>query len=302
MEMAEQSPGRGRAVVVTGCSSGIGKATAVELAGKGFLVLATVRRESDAEELDRLGLPGLRPVRPVDLTERNDVARAIVSVVTELDHAGIKGLYALVNNAGGGEPSPVEMLPLERFQRELNARLLGSTALVQGLLPLIREGGGRIVWIMTPALIPTPYVAMIHACDFAVNCLARTLEIELARWNIPNVMIKCGGIKTRAGLRTVADVEALIGNAAPEHKALYEGALHGWAAEMEKFDRKRTEPEAVAGVVLKSLLAGKPKRRYSVGHMARAAAVLEAMPQSWADRILRGRFKPPAGTGPRATS
>jgi NAD(P)-dependent dehydrogenase (short-subunit alcohol dehydrogenase family) len=162
--------------------------------------------------------------------------------------------------------------------------------MIQRFLPMIRQTGGRIVWIMTPALIPTPYVASIHACDFAINCIARTLDIELKSWGIPNIMIRCGGIKTSAGLRTTTDVETLLQREPRELVLLYEKALQQWAKDMAEFDKKRTDPERVAQVVFKALVARRPKRRYSVGHMAKAARFLESLPQSVADWILKMRF------------
>jgi NAD(P)-dependent dehydrogenase (short-subunit alcohol dehydrogenase family) len=280
----------GKAVLVTGCSSGIGRAAALALAGRGFTVFATVRREADAESLRDLNLPGLLPVCPVDVSDPEDVGPAAAFVAAELERRGHNGLYALVNNAGAGRPAPIELLPLAELHTELRARVLGPVALVQAFLPLLRRAGGRVVWIMTPALIPTPYVASIHACDFAVNGLARTLDIELRRWGIPSIMIRCGGIRTPAGLRTAADVEALIRTGPPDRVGLYEEALRKWAGDMEVFDRKRTDPARVGEVVVRALTAEKPRRRYSVGHMARAAAILEMMPQGLADRILKTRF------------
>lgn len=282
--------GRGRSVLVTGGSSGIGHETALALAGRGFTVFATVRKESDAEALRRLGLAGLVPVCPVDLSDLGQVGRAVEFVSGEIGRRGGQGLWAVVNNAGGGGPAPVELLDLRRYETELKARLLGPVALVQGLLPLLRRAGGRIVWVMTPALIPTPYVATIHACDFAANCLARTLDIELKPWRIPNVMVRCGGIKTPAGMRTVGDVEALLKTGPTDRVALYEEALRRWAKDMAAFDAKRTDASAVAAAVVRAVEARRPKRRYSVGHMARAAAFLESLPQPIADRILKSRF------------
>ena len=280
----------GRGVLITGCSSGIGRATAIKLGERGFTVFATVRKEADAENLRNLKVPNLVPVCPVDLTNLDDITNAAKVVADELDRRGMKGLYALINNAGGGSPAPVEVIGLDQFQRELQTRILGSVAMVQAFLPLIRQAGGRIIWVMTPALIPTPYVASIHACDFALNCIARTLEIELKPWRIPNIMIRCGGIKTPAGLRTTTDVEAVLQKGPPERVALYEKALRRWGKDMAEFDEKRTEPERVAEMVFKALIAEDPKRRYSVGHMARLAVVLELMPQSVADWILKKRF------------
>jgi len=280
----------GRSVLITGCSSGIGRETAIKLGEHGFTVFATVRKEADAENLRNLKVPNLVPVCPVDLTNLDHITNAAKVVADELDRRGKKGLYALINNAGGGSPAPVEVIGLDQFQRELQTRILGSVAMVQAFLPLIRQAGGRIIWVMTPALIPTPYVASIHACDFALNCIARTLEIELKPWRIPNIMIRCGGIKTPAGLRTTTDVEAVLQKGPPERVALYEKALRRWGKDMAEFDDKRTEPEKVAEMVFNALIAEDPKRRYSIGHMARLAVFLELMPQSVADWILKKRF------------
>ena len=170
-----------KSVLITGCSSGIGRATAIRLAQHGFIVFATVRKQSDARALRQLDISNLVPICPLDLTDRGQISAVAESVGAELRRRGEPGLCALVNNAGGGTPAPVELMDLDEFQRELQARVLGSVAMVQAFLPSIRQAGGRLVWIMTPALMPTPYVTGIHACDFATNCLARTLQIELKR-------------------------------------------------------------------------------------------------------------------------
>lgn len=279
-----------KAVLITGCSSGIGRQTAITLAKHGLIVFATVRKELDAENLRDLGMSNLMPICPLDLTNLEQISNVAKLVEHKLSLSGVKGLYSLVNNAGGGSPAPVELMDLDEFRRELQTRVLGAVAMAQAFLPLIREGGGRFVWIMTPALIPTPYVTSIHACDFAVNCIARTLDIELKQWRIPNIMIRCGGIKTPAGLRTTSDMKELLQNAAPERGALYEQALWKWEKDMAEFDEKRTEPKQVAEVILKVLSARRPRRQYSVGYMAGAANILESLPQSLADSILKMRF------------
>jgi hypothetical protein len=103
-------------------------------------------------------------------------------------------------------------------------------------------------------------------------------------------MIKCGGIKTPAGLRTTTDVEVLLQKEPRERASLYQRAFQKWAKEMSEFDTKRTEPQKVAEVILKALSTERPKRHYSVGYMAQAASFLEAMPQSVTDWILKMRF------------
>jgi NAD(P)-dependent dehydrogenase (short-subunit alcohol dehydrogenase family) len=277
-------------VLITGCSSGIGRAIAIHLAQRGFSVFATVRKEADAESLRSLNEPNLVPICPLDLTRLDQVPRAIETVAGELERRGQEGLYALINNAGGGCVAPIELMDLTSFRTELETRALGSVAMVQACLPMIRQARGRIVWIVTPAIMPVPYVTSIHACDFAVNCIARTLEIELKAWKIPNIMVRCGGIKTAANSRSNAELEAAFKIWPPERSSLYEPALRRWQADMAAFDAKRTEPERVAEVVYKALCAREPRRRYSIGHMARAAAFLESLPQPLVDSILTRRF------------
>lgn len=277
----------GRGVFITGCSSGIGRATALRLAHSGFTVFASVRQERDAAMLKAYQEPNLIPICPLDLTRLGDIPPVMEFVQAELNRRGLTGLHALVNNAGGGQVAPLELMDPTLFLRELQTRLVGSTALVQAALPFLRQGSGRIVWIMTPAIIPTPYVSSIHACDFAANCLARTLDIELKSWHIPNIQVRCGGIKTAAGLETTSQVEAIFRH---PRAAFYRLQLVRWAKEMNAFDQKRTSPEAVAQVVAKSLQARHPKRRYSVGYMSGAAAALEVLPQGFADFILKMRF------------
>ena len=276
-----------RSVLITGCSSGIGRTTAVYLARRGFTVFATLRKEKDRQELLQLNQPDLIPVCPLDLSRSEDIPPVLETIRAELQRRGQTGLYALLNNAGGGGVAPVELMDPAVFHQELQTRLVGPVALVQACLPLLRQGGGRILWIMTPAIIPTPYVASIHACDFAVNCLARTLDIELSPWRIPSIQVRCGGIKTARGLQTPSEAEPILQHPRAD---LYRKALIKWFDEMSGFDQKRTEPEKVARVILGALRAPNPRRRYSVGYMSGAAAFLEALPQGLVDTILKMRF------------
>ena len=282
--------GPGKAVFVTGCSSGIGRAVATRLAQAGYTVFASVRRAAQHEELASLGHPNLVPLSPLDLSTLHHIPPVVDKLHHELASRSINGLFAFVGNAGGGKPAPLEMIDPHMFLTELHTRAVAPVALLQELLPLIRQAKGRILWIVTPALIPTPYVASIHAADFAVNCLARTLEIELKPWNIPNILIRCGGIKTPAGLRTTSDVEELFRLSQSPSSDLYKQRLTRWARDMASFDQKRTEPDKVAEVVLRALTSKSPRRRYSIGHLAWAAALLEALPQPVADTILKWRF------------
>ncbi len=282
-------PSQTRAVLVTGCSSGIGRAAAVHLARRGFTVFATVRKETSADSLRQAGLPGLIPVCPLDLSDPEQLRQAAQTVQAELDRRGISGLYALINNAGAGAVAPIELMDLAAFRADLLARLAGPVGLLQAFLPRLRQARGRVLWITTPALMPIPYVASIHACDFAVNCLARTLELELKPWGIPSIMIRCGGIKTAASERTARQMAEDMRGWPADRSALYADALKKEQAALGKFDEQRSEPEEVSHVIYQALTARRPRRRYSVGHLSRLAAVLELFPQPLVDRIMAMR-------------
>ncbi len=278
---------RGEAVLITGCSSGIGRAAAIYLAQRGCTVFATVRKDSDAEALSALGESNLVPVCPLDLSHRDHIPAVVEFVNAEIKSRNLPGLRALINNAGGGHVAPIELMDLDLFSQELQVRLVGATGLVQAFLPTIRQTpGGRIIWIVTPAIIPTPYVTSIHAADFAVNCIARTLAIELKRWAIPTVMIRCGGIQTPSVDRSMA----IFRDDLQRWPDLYKDQLEEWADSMVAFDAKRTPAEKVAEAIHRAIKANSPRSRYSIGHMAGFAAVLESIPQTLADAILKMRF------------
>jgi len=278
-----------KAVLVTGCSSGIGRASALYLAQQGFTVFATVRKNSDAQNLRDLGEARLIPVCPLDLSRPESFAPALDFIRQELSQRPGLKLYAIVNNAGGGGVAPIELMDLDRFRLDVEARLVGPLALLQALLPMIREAHGRILWIATPAIIPIPYVAGIHACDFAVNCLARTLQIELKRWHIPNILICCGGVKTAAPARGARELEEDFRQWPRERLDLYAETLQKEQAELSEFDTRRSDPEVIARVVHTALIAPRPKRRYQVGYMSGLAATLEYLPQSLVDWIMERR-------------
>jgi NAD(P)-dependent dehydrogenase (short-subunit alcohol dehydrogenase family) len=278
-----------KAILITGASSGIGKATAVYLARHGFTVFATVRRDDQAAELARMGIPTLTPVAPVDLTQSEQIKAAANRITSELEQRGINGLYGLINNAGGGGVAPIELMDIDVFRTEFETRLLGPVAFLQALLPLIRQAHGRILWTVTPALIPIKYVTSIHAADFAVNCLVRTLNLELKPWNIPNIMIRCGGIRTSAVQRTEQEMEANFRRWPKERLDLYHDALLEEQRTLSDFDQKRSEPEAVAKVMYQALTAMKPKTRYSVGYLSKLAGSMELVPQAAADMIMEMR-------------
>jgi len=281
----------GKSVLITGASSGIGWATANYLAQEGFTVFAGIRKEADIEKIRGQNNHNLIPLYPLDMTEEEHIKKAYEFISIESEKRGEKGLYAIVNNAGGGIISPIELLDLGKLQTELETRILGAVSLVKTFLSIIRENHGRILWIVTPALIPTPFVSSIHICDFAVNCLARTLRIELSPWEISVVMIRCGGIKTPAVEKSYKELKESFKVLPHEKLMLYKDILEKEVKRLKSFDKGRTEPVEVAKKVYKALTVKKPKSRYRVGYMSGGSSFLELLPQPFVDWLMTKRLK-----------
>lgn len=278
-----------KSIIITGASSGIGYAVVRHLTKKGYTVLATIRKSSDLEKLDALGLTNLIPLYPFDLTKPDQIELVSTSVNDKIRNNQIPALYAIINIAGGGHISPIELMNIIEFRNELEKRLVGPVILLQKMLPLLRHTKGRVLWIATPGLFPVPYVADIHAPDYAVNYLARTLNIELYPDDIKNILIRCGGINTSSPERTENELVERLNSWPKNISAIYKKRLSDLLKDFKKFNSKRTDPEKVAELIAKVLLRKKPKVRYNIGHMSRFGGFFEKLPQSWVDFIMKKR-------------
>src|SRR5919204_6611571 len=129
------------AVVVTGASTGIGRATALLLDSKGYRVFAGVRKDEDAKSLKAEGSERLKPIK-IDVTKERSIATASRNVAKAV---GDEGLVGLVNNAGIGGGGPMEFIPIDEFRRTLEVNVIGQVAVTQAFLPLIRKGKGTVV-------------------------------------------------------------------------------------------------------------------------------------------------------------
>jgi NAD(P)-dependent dehydrogenase (short-subunit alcohol dehydrogenase family) len=151
-----------RTVLVTGASTGIGRATALRLDGSGWRVFAGVRKPEDGESLWEAASPRLSPVL-LDVTEPDQIAAAAERVEREAEN----GLDGLVNNAGVAIPGPLETVPLEDFRRQLEVNLVAYVAVTQALLPQIRKARGRVVFISSiGGRIAFPFGGPYHASKF----------------------------------------------------------------------------------------------------------------------------------------
>lgn len=272
------------AVVVTGASTGIGRATALHLDSLGLRVFAGVRREADGAELQGASSGRLTPIR-LDVTDPNDVARAVETVRDAVRDSRLAGI---VNNAGIAVSGPAEFVPLDQWRRQFEINLFGAVSMVQAFLPLLRENQGRIVSIGSlGGRLSQPMVAPYCASKHAMEALSDALRVELRPWGVRVALIQPGAVKTpiwNKGLEAGAD---LLRTAPPQLRDLY-GAAVQIATRMAIHENETgVDPIIVARAVEHALLAPRPRTRYPVGRQARLLIPLTRfMPDRLKDELL----------------
>jgi NAD(P)-dependent dehydrogenase (short-subunit alcohol dehydrogenase family) len=274
-------------VVITGASSGIGRAAAGHLSDLGFDVFAGVRSDEDAE---RLRAAGLRPLR-IDVTDAGSIATAR----EEVEAAAGGALAGLVNNAGVAVTAPVEVMPVEALRRQLEINVVGQAAVTQALLPLLRAGRGRIVNVSSiGGRVALPLMGAYAASKFALEALSDSLRRELRGQGMRVVVIEPGGVKTPIWDKGAEEADRLVAGASPEARERYGSLERALRAEAQKIATERgLPPEAVAEVIGKALTARRPRTRYLVGGDAKSRAlVARFLPDRALDgligRALRG--------------
>jgi len=273
---------RNRTVLVTGCSSGIGKATADHLRESGWRVLATARSDEDLDELKARGFDALQ----LDLADGVSVgncAQRTLSLAAE-------GLGGMVNNAGFAQPGAVEDLSRDALRRQFEVNVIGLQDLTNRLVPTLRDQGwGRIVNVSSVyGRIVAPLVGAYCGSKFALEALSDALRIELWDSGVGVSLIEPGAIISdfRRNAATVA--QESLDAAGSEFGDTYERKI------VRKKDKEQKEsffcrpPEAVAVKILHALESSRPRRRYGVTPAAGVVAVMRRIaPDALLDLLLR---------------
>jgi NAD(P)-dependent dehydrogenase (short-subunit alcohol dehydrogenase family) len=271
-----------RSVLVTGASTGIGRATALRLDAAGWRVFAGVRKAEDADSLRAEGSERVQPLF-IDVTDAGQIAAAAERIEAD---AG-EGLSGLVNNAGLAVPSPLETIPVDDFRHQIEVNLTGQVAVTQALLPSLRKGNGRIVFISSiGGRIAFPMTGAYHAAKFGIEAVGDVFRQELRSWDIPVSIVEPGSIDTpiwERGERTADE----IGGRSPQREALYGRAIERYRDVVRQTAERGIPPEKVARVIEHALSAKRPRTRYLVGLDAKVQARLKPLiPTRVFDRIV----------------
>jgi NAD(P)-dependent dehydrogenase (short-subunit alcohol dehydrogenase family) len=277
----------GRAVVVTGASTGIGRACALRFDRDGWTVFAGVRKPEDGESVKAEASERLEPVI-LDVTDQAtiDAAAARVREATGGRLAG------LVNNAGITVQGPVEALPLDDYRRQLEVNVIGQIAVTQALLEMIRAARGRVCFISSiGGRGGLPYLSPYNASKAAIGAVADSLRQEMKQFGVEVSYVEPGAIATEIWDKGVVAGEALRESLGPEMNDLYGAKLERLRALAQKTGEGGLPPDAVAKVVDHALTASRPKARYVVGGEAKATAALRTyLPKRVFDRIVERRI------------
>jgi NAD(P)-dependent dehydrogenase (short-subunit alcohol dehydrogenase family) len=276
-------------IVVTGASSGIGRATALHLAAAGHHVYAGVRRPADAPAA------ASGQITPL-LLDVTDPAQISAAADTVSGHVGTAGLTGLVNNAGIGVFGPLELIPLEQFRRLLEVNVTGQLAVTQALLPLLRQARGRIVLIGSiGSRFTAPFVGALAASKSALATMGEALRQELAPWDVHVVLIEPASVRTEAVGKLERDAQQLMNQATPTGRALYQDAFRRLVATFADQHDQGSPPEVAAEAVAHALTAPRPRAHYLVGKNSRRMAILAAaLPTPVLDTLRRRQAHQPA--------
>ena len=264
-------------ILVTGSSSGIGRATAIEAALRGHQAFASARRREDVADLTAKGIETLA----LDVTDPRSIDAGVATV---LGKAG--RIDALVNNAGYGQYGAIEDVSDEEWRAQFDVNVFGAVAVLRAVLPVMRSARwGTIVNVSSLAgKVTVPFAGPYCASKHALEAISDALRVELAPWRIRVVVVEPGPIATHFGERSRRATERILATTGP-YSRFYENAER---AGEKDFQRGRRRPEAVARVIVRAIESKRPRTRYRVAPLARILVPLKGITS---DRFLDRRMK-----------
>ena len=273
------------AVLITGASTGIGRATALHLGSRRFRVFAGVRREADGERVASESSGAVSPVI-LDIADQDSIGAAARDLA---DAVGDAGLHGLVNNAGVSQPGPMEIIPLDVLREQFEVNVIGQVAVTQAVLPLLRRARGRIVNVSsTGGRVASPALGAYAGSKFAIEAISDSLRMELHPWGIDVSVIEPGSIRTEIWRRGLETGDSTLERIPAQRRELYDGLLDAVGALARETERRAIAPERVARRIERALTSSRPRTRYVVGADARIQlALARLLPDRGFDALVR---------------
>jgi NAD(P)-dependent dehydrogenase (short-subunit alcohol dehydrogenase family) len=273
----------GKTAVITGTSTGIGRACVERLAKEGWTVYAGVRKDADAEALRQEVAGDVRPVL-LDVTD----GERITAFAKELtDELGSRGLDALVNNAGVAEGGPIETLSDADWRWHFDVNVFGLVNMTRELLPLLRAAKGRVVNVGSIAgRVAGPMLGPYSAGKHAVEAISETLRFEVADFGMHVSCVEPGTIATAIWEKGDEQFAKIIGTIDAENLARYDRHIDMLRGFLAEGSTTGVPPAKVADVVHHALTSSRPKHRYLVGPNSKMTALASHLPDRVRQRGL----------------
>ncbi|HKS74234.1 MAG TPA: SDR family NAD(P)-dependent oxidoreductase [Terriglobales bacterium] len=285
-----------KSVVITGASSGIGRASVALMSQAGWRVFATVRKAADQQKLREANVVPI----VMDVEDESSIKAAAAEISTRLDGRGLDGL---VNCAGIGVVRPVEYASLSDIRHIYEINVFGQILVSQALLPLLRESRGRIVNITSVGVnIAIPFGGLLNSSKSAFAMMSDSMRLELRPFGVRVIAVEPGAISTPAVEKTLGDIENVIENLPPEARAQYGEMLRTFGRKAYTREKNGSSPRVVAEAVVHALSSNRPRIRYRVGKHAKLLATLpKLLPESVLDalRIRMFGLEAPASARPQ---
>ena len=276
-------------VLVTGASTGIGRACALHLDNQGYKVYAGVRNSKDYDDLAKAGSKNIQPVI-LDVCKDEDVTKVLNTILNDNDNT----FFGLVNNAGIGISGLIEATPVSELKRIFEVNFIGLHRVTRAFLPVIRKNKGRIVNIgSSSSFMSGPALGPYSASKFALRSYNDALRIEMKTFGVHVSLVAPGPIESAIWEKAIKYKEEIRKKISPELLKDYDLFVKAGDA---LFDRIKPIPAFhVVNAVHHALTSRKPKNLYLVGKNAVMARIFSNLPKKWTDSLFLDRIKKVAG-------
>ena len=274
-----------KTIVITGTSTGIGKACALHLDKMGFKVYAGVRKQVDGDNLKMEASDKLTPII-LDVTDEKSISDAVTLIEKETGGQ----VFGLINNAGIGRSGVLEVTPVAEIRKVMDVNVIGLMAMTKVMIPILRKNRGRIINVgSTASFLASPGASAYAASKFAVRAITDSLRLELKPFGMSVILVAPGAVESEIWGKGKAYKNELRKNVKPEIAQLYIRLIK--FGENLINELKKIPADEVAKSVAHALTSAKPKRYYLVGDDAKGGAKASRLPKGLLDWIFMKRIQ-----------
>ena len=274
-----------KAILISGTSTGIGKATALYLDKLGFKVYAGVRKQVDGDTIIELASHRLTPII-LDVTDPESISAA--AGLIEEETGG--NVFGLINNAGIGRGGPLEVTPIAEIRKLMEVNVIGLMAVTQAFIPMLRKENGRIINVgSSSSLLAFPGASAYSASKFAVRAITDSLRNELKPFGVSVILVAPGAVESAIWEKGIAYKVELRKTIKPGIAELYAALIKYGDQLNDKI--KKIPANEVSKSIAQALTSQNPKRYYVVGSDAKSAAIAAKFPKGLLNWIILKRIQ-----------